>query len=357
MKILIVIGAPSIGGAQRVAFNMSEWFNRQTDCHATVVSLLPAKEDKYDTSSLEVIELCGRNTIQSLRKVIKAQHPDIVLTMTVPLCVYTVPALFGLKVKHVISERTAPSRSATKGMTRVLSRLLMRTANGYVFQTAEARDYYGGRIANNSAVIPNPLFDTDQMPVIQYDGEDTKTIVTAGRLNEVKNHPMLIESFKDISERYPDYKLIIYGSGPEKTNDEKLVKKLGLMGKVKLPGSTNNIIEALYNTSMFILTSNYEGMPNALMEAMALGLPCISTDCPCGGPRELIKDGENGMLVPVGDKAALVKAIENLIEDRKMALRMGLKALEIRNTYSMDVICKQWQEFFKKVVEVAGEQR
>lgn len=350
MKILIAIGAPSIGGAQRVAFNLAEWFNNQSDCHATIVSLLPAKGERYDTSSLEIIELKGRNNIVLFRRIVKSQRPDIVLTMTVPLCVYTVPALAGINVKHVISERTAPSRTATKGLTRTLSRLLMRMADGYVFQTKEARDFYGGMIAKHSAVIPNPLFNVAKMPLIQFNGVDSKTIVTVGRLNEVKNHQMLIRAFNDISEKFPDYKLIIYGAGPERKRDVDIVEELGLKGRAILPGATNNIVEAIYNASMFVLTSNYEGMPNALMEAMALGLPCVSTDCPSGGPRELIQDKINGLLIPVKDSEALSSAISYLIENPHKAKAMGLQAMNIRESHSMELICRKWYNYFKQLI-------
>ena len=350
MNVIIVLGAISIGGAQRVAFNLSESLNRESDCHTTIVSLSQTKGEKYDTTGHDVVELRGKNTIGQLREFVKTRQPDIVLTMTVPLSIYTVPALVGLKVKHIISERTAPSRSATKGVTRVLSRLLMRMADGYVFQTEEARDFYGGKIAKNSVVIPNPLFNLTQMPLTQFSGEDPKTIVTAGRLNEVKNHQMLIKAFKDISEKYPDYKLIIYGSGPEKERDEELVEELGLKERAILPGATKKIVEAIYKASMFVLTSNYEGMPNALMEAMALGLPCISTDCPSGGPKELIQDKINGLLIPVEDKDALSSAIRYLIENPQKAKAMGLQAMSIRESHSMERICKHWFDFFKQLI-------
>ena len=159
----------------------------------------------------------------------------------------------------------------------------------------------------------------------------------------------MIEAFAEVHQRHPEYRLVIYGEGPERKLLEELVKRLGLQELCQLPGATNEVLEKIYSVSLFVLPSDFEGMPNALMEAMSLGLPCISTDCPCGGPRELIRDGENGLLVPVGDKAALVTAMEKLINDRDMALRMSKKALEIRNTHSMDAICKRWLEFFRDV--------
>ena len=184
-------------------------------------------------------------------------------------------------------------------------------------------------------------------PATQYTGEREKIIVTTGRLNKHKNHSLLICAFKRIVAFFPDYRIIIYGEGPERLNDEILIRKLGLQEYVLLPGTTNNVPEKIYKASLYVLTSDFEGMPNSLMEAMALGLPCISTDCPCGGPRELIVSGKNGMLVPVGDEDALANAMKKLLNDERYAIELGKNAMKIREELSMDIICRKWYEYLK----------
>ncbi len=354
MTVVFSIAHMNLGGAQRVCYNLIHWLISNTDLtvHLIVCS------DRQDKESFELNRIPHTilnggmfKKIYAIRKVLKRLKPDLLVTMGVPQAIFDVPATLGLGIKHIISERNDPAHFGGRTSVRIFSRLLMHWADGYVFQTHDAQNYYAGRIAKKSAIIPNPLFNTVNMPKGQYEGEVTKLIVSAGRLNKQKNHPLLIRAYKKIYEKYPDYKLVIYGEGPERSADEEIIKKLGLEGKVLLPGATTKILEFIYNATLFVLPSDFEGMPNALMEAMALGLPCISTNCPCGGPGELIKDGENGLLVPIGDKEALVLAMEKMINNRDLALQMGRNALKIRNTHSMDVICKRWLEYFS---EVAG---
>ena len=170
--------------------------------------------------------------------------------------------------------------------------------------------------------------------------------MSVGRLNKQKNYPLLLRSFKDLHSEYAEYKLVIYGDGPERQSLEALIKDLGLSEVVLLPGAINNVPEVIYNASLFVLPSDFEGMPNALMEAMALGLPCISTDCPCGGARELIENDKNGLLVPVGDEKSIVSAIRFMLNNPEKAKQMGMNAMKIRSTHSLDVISKLWYDYF-----------
>ena len=350
MKVLIVIGSPGLGGAERVSFNLAEWLNRK-QVPTSLVALSGAKGKSYPTEGCDYVELNSSHIVLALRKEVKRKKPDIVLTMCTPMCVYTVPALAGLGIKHVVSERNDPAHFAGRTTTRIIARALMKLADGYVFQTRDAQEFYGGNIAKRSVIIPNPLFNIENMPDEAFGGYYKKTIVTVGRLNKQKNQKMLIEAFSEIHKQYPEYKLIVYGEGPERAGLEETIRTLKLQECCFMPGTTNNLLEEIRDSSLFVLPSNFEGMPNALMEAMALGLPCISTDCPCGGPRELIRDRENGLLISVDDKEALVTAMEKMISDRNMALRMGKNALAIRETHSMDGICQRWLEYFKHVVE------
>lgn len=345
----------NLGGAQRVCYNLTNWIINNTD--ATVHLIIcsgRAVKDEYDLNRISYSIVSGGlfTKIVGIRRVLKQIKPDVLVTMGTPGALFDVPAYVGLGIKHVISERNDPAHFGGRTITRIISRLLMRKADGYVFQTKDAQAFYGGDMAKRSVIIANPLFIGDDAPAIQFAEKREKTIVTTGRLNKQKNHPLLISAFKRIVEEFPDYKLIIYGEGPERQNDEMLIQKLGLQERVLLPGTISDVPEKIYKSSLYILPSDFEGMPNALMEAMALGLPCISTDCPCGGPKELIKNDINGILVPVGDEDALANAMRKILSDEKFAAEIGKNAMNIREELSMDKICKKWYEYFKNIINI-----
>lgn len=350
MKILILISTPELGGAQRVAINMVEWITHNTPHNAILVSLSNSKRNSYDTSNLNYVSLQGKNKIRGVRRILIQERPDIMLTMGVPLCLYSVPACIGTGVKHIVSERNDPAHFAGKTFVRVLSRAFLRLADGYVFQTHDAQRYYGGNIARKSTIIHNPLFDLQKMPMSRYCGTRKKIIASVGRLNPQKNQLMLLNAFAEVHKQFPDYNLIIYGEGELRSSLEEHIKHLGLNSCIMLPGSTNNILELIYDVSLFVLPSDFEGMPNALMEAMALGLPCISTDCPCGGPSELISQDQNGLLVPVNNQMQLTEAILSILTDEKKAEELSKEAFKIRHTHNKNVICKQWLDYFKRIV-------
>lgn len=350
MKIMIVISNAEMGGAQKVSINLAKWIKKNTKSSVHIVALTKANRHAYDMGETQFTVLNAGHISRQLHYMIKKDKIDIILTMGVPLSIYTVPACMGTGVKHIISERNDPAHFAGKTTTKIISRLLMRTASGFVFQTKEAQQYYGGFVSKRSRIIPNPLFNVEAMPKEPFQGKREKRIVSVGRLNKQKNQEMLIEVYLEIIKSYPEYDLIIWGEGPERENLEKLIKRLNLENKVKLPGTTNRILEEIYHDSMFVMTSDFEGMPNALMEAMAMGVPCISTDCPCGGPRDIIENEKNGLLVPVNNKMAMVDAIKKLLENPSKAVAISRNGFEIRKTYDLDRICECWYIYFNKIL-------
>lgn len=345
MRIIIVIDSPSLGGAQRVAFNLSTWLNKQVNITSCIVALNNTTNESYSVDDTDYECIYGYKIIRRLRNIVVNRKADVVVTMGTPLCVYTFWALYGLNIKHIISERNSPANFSGKWITKVISRFLMRYADGFIFQTRKAQNYYGDNIINRSVVIPNPLLDILYIPVHSRDSK----IVSVGRLVKQKDHELLIRSFSEIEKKFPDYCLEIYGEGKERTQLMALVNSLGLENKVFFPGESKDIHNLIRSAAVFVLSSKFEGVPNALMEAMALGLPCISTDCPCGGPAELICNGENGLLVPVGDKNAMVKAIEKILSSSKEAELMGKAATKIIETHSMDRVCQKWLDYIKMI--------
>ena len=179
-------------------------------------------------------------------------------------------------------------------------------------------------------------------------------IVSAGRLAPQKNQKMLITAFSKIANQYPDYNLTIYGEGALRQFLEQQISDLGLQERVFLPGNITDLHTQIKTSAFFVMSSDFEGMPNALIEAMALGLPCISTDCPCGGPKTLIREKENGLLIEVGDSDALADAMATLIENQSLAFEMGQNAVAIRDRLSMEMIGKEWVAYFTDVFQSKG---
>ena len=225
---------------------------------------------------------------------------------------------------------------------------LYKKADGFVFQTSDAMKFYDGAINCKTAVIENPINDI----FLNHKKAKTrrKNAVSCGRLEKQKNYGLLIDAFADVVKLYPDYTLEIYGEGSKKEELKGLSRKLGIDNKVLFKGRADNIADEIADAGVFVMSSDYEGMPNALMEAMALGIPCISTDCPVGGPKVLIGKDENGILVDMGDKKALANAILRVIGDKELASELSKNGATVSKMYSVDIIVGRWMSFINDVV-------
>ena len=178
----------------------------------------------------------------------------------------------------------------------------------------------------------------------EWNGKD-KSILSVGRIYPQKNHALLLRAFAQIHKSKPEFKLKICGKGSEENNLQKLANDLGIADSVCFMGEISNIREQLKSCSCFVLSSDYEGLPNALMEAMAVGVPVISTDCPCGGPRMLIKGNENGVLVPCGDVDKLGSAIEEVIGNRDKQLRLGRSGRDTALRFRTETVMNEWLSY------------
>ena len=212
-------------------------------------------------------------------------------------------------------------------------------ADGCIFQTEEQKLYFNSsRVVNK--IIYNPIESKYLLTECTY--KKTEHFMTAGRLSEQKNQKMLVDVWEKLENQ--NVYLEIYGEGPLDEYLKNLIIEKGLENRIKLMGRSNNMTDVLMKADAFILSSDYEGMPNALIEAMACGLPCISTDCKTG-PKELIRSYENGLLVPTGDVEKMREAIKYFIENPKETEKFGLNARKsITMKCSIDYILKQWNE-------------
>lgn len=305
------------------------------------------EEIKYvylpDKSNLKAVNIIGR--FNSIRDTLKRLKPDIVICFWLQVAVIAtlISKFRGFKV--IYSERGDPGDSEYKGVLGLVRTIVFPLLDGFVFQTEGARDYFPTKMQRKSRVIPNPVyisFDDYSIPV-----QRDKVIINVGRLHPQKNQKLLINAFAKIHNDFPDYQLHIYGDGELKTELEQQINELGLNECVILKGTTKQILDAIVNSALFVLTSDYEGMPNALMEAMALGIPCISANCPPGGPKALIKHGTNGLLFPVGDEQQLEIEMRKVLTDKGLADSLTLNAKNICLTHSPIRVFNSWENYLK----------
>jgi len=248
-------------------------------------------------------------------------------------------------VKVVLSERWYPK--ARSFASQILKQIQYKYADGYVFQTVEASKCYNKRAQRLSVIIPNPIIDN--LPEAKT--IERKEVVTVGRLAPEKNQGLVIKAFAIFSKNNPDHYLKIYGSGPLKTELLNLMESLQLSGKVEIIEGKRNISELINGADLFVLPSNVEGMPNALIEAMAMGITSISTDCPAYGSRMLIQDGENGYLVPLDDVEKLAEAMNRAVRESDRE-RIKNNSLKIRERLDADKTADKWICYFKKILGI-----
>lgn len=293
---------------------------------------------------------------RKLRACVRAQRPDVVLAMPEKVNVWTVLSLLGTGVPVVVSERNDPHRHPENRVKRLLRRLIYPFAAGFIFQTQQAADYFPVRIRARGIVLPNPL-DGARLPEPDA-GPREKTVVGAGRLHAQKNFPLLIGAFRRFYGTHPDWRLVIFGEGAERAALEQLAHALP-EDVVSLPGQTDRLAQQMRSCGMFVLSSDYEGMPNVLIEALAMGVPCIATDCPVGGCAALIADGQNGLLVPVGEEKTLYRAMCTMADDGPNALSAGpvQRAHAVRKLLDEAVVCGNWRQYLEQIAGSYGRKR
>lgn len=345
--IVIVTGCMVRGGAEGVIATVANGL-AQRGWKIHIISILFDRWDYELDPSIECIDISNEKRNQmldtprlvlELRKKIRQIKPKAVLSFMVAVNIVTWLATRRLNVKYIPSERNDPD----KGRSSLIKKLQAKAygaADTTVFQTTRAKEYFSDAIQKKSVIIPNPL---REMPEAVYGA--SKRIVTAGRLSEQKNHKLLIDAFAGVYRDHPDYSIDIYGEGSMRDELQAYIDEKGLRNLVHLCGKVDNVPERIQDAYMFVLPSDYEGLSNALLEAMGIGLPCITTNC--AGSDDAIQDGENGLIVPIQDRDAMEKAIRKLIEDHERAEIMGKKARESMSRYKVDNVVDQWEALVK----------
>lgn len=361
-KIAFYINSLGKGGAEHVVVNLAEHFKSKG--YEVVLVTSRKLEEEYEISDdIERIysELTEDGVIiknrivhfitrfKYIRGIWKKSNPDIVVSFIGKLNMMAVLTLVGLKTPLIMSVRSDPNREYKSKMMRIISKTIFVKADGLVLQTDEAMKYFPRYIQKKACILPNalnPSFIRERLDITRKD-----EIVTVGRLDANKNHQMLIRAFRNISSDYPQMKLIIYGEGYEGSDTrpilETMAKKYGIEDKVIFGGRQTEIADLICRSRIFVLSSNVEGMPNALLEAMSLGLAVISTDCPCGGPRAVIKEGQNGLLIPIGDTKALEIAMRRILENPMLEESLGKNANQIGEDLAPEKVNMMWQNYIE----------
>ena len=355
MKLAFYINSIHEGGAERVITNLATHFSN-IDYQVILITSFYDKweypygekikrmvlEDKEENSN-RIVKNVSR--IIRLRKILKKERPDCLISFMAEPNYRALLACCGLNTKCIISVRNDPKIEYPGKIGWFLGHFLLPIADGCVFQTLDAKIWFPKRLQKKGTIIYNAVEDAfyhvDRKPV-------NNLIVACGRLEEQKNYPLLINAFAKVAEEISDLKLFIYGDGTLKNKLVDLIKKNNLENKVYLKGQTNNVVDSLEKADVFVLSSLYEGMPNALMEAMAVGVPCISTDCPCGGPKMLF-DGEGGILVANNNQIELEKAISSVLTNDEKKDLLGRQAKIKAEIFSSSNIYRRWELFIKNV--------
>ena len=360
-KIAFHLNSLQQGGAERVVSNLANRFAKEgyevviaTEWYGTDEFALDQKVrrvhvglTKEDENRSRISKMLRR--IWYLRRFMKKEKPDVVVAFTRGVLYRALAAGIGTGIPVVISVRTDPVGHYDKKADKLRIPLLFPHAAGCVFQTEGAKAFFAPYLQENSKIILNPL--NPKYVGVPEPAVRTKDIVQSGRLVDFKNQPMLIRDFLKVHEKHPDYTLKIYGpDSKDGTKEilESIIHENYAEDFVKLMGGSNTLEKDLADAALYAFSSDWEGLPNALMEAMALGLPVVSTDCPCGGPKTLIEDGVNGLLVPIMDEKAMTDGILRLIEDRELAERLGREARKISERANEDAVFEQWQTYLQE---------
>ena len=360
--ICFYIGSLHKGGAERVFVNLAGYF-QEKGYQVTMVTQyqFPAAEEyalppgvrrvlsdltEAELSNSRIVNFCRR--VSKLRRIWKREKPNLVLSCIGKNNFMTVVTTMFTKTKAVVSVVGEAKEEYPGRLMRLLANLLFPLAGGIILQTERSRYFFHRIVQKRAVILPNSLNPDFIRP--RYEGKREERIVSVGRMDANKNHEMMIRAFAALAKRYPAYTLTIYGEGELRGHLEALAAELGVADRVFLPGVIPDVARQTRRAALFLLTSYSEGVSNALIEALAGGLPVIATDVPSGGTVELITDGMNGLIIPAGDGKALEQAMDRVLGDPDFGDRLGREAVKIQERLAPERVNGLWQAYFEKIM-------
>ena len=363
-KVLFHLNCFEQGGAERVVSNLVNQLVKQdyeiiaaTEWQGEVEFRLDERVQRVHVGLRKEDEKKNRMfkiwlRFKYLRDLIKKEQPDVVISFTRRPNYRALISAMGTGIPVIPAVRQDPKSYYNSLADKLLIPVLYRMAAGCVFQTMEQGTYFPASLQKKSRIILNPV--NHKYLNVPKPEKREKTVVQSGRLVDFKNQSMLFKAFLKVHEKHPDYDLKLYGGDSFDGTKEKLeaiIKENEAGDYIRLMGPSDSLEKELPRASVYAFSSDYEGMPNALLEAMTLGLPVAATDCPCGGPRTVIEHEKNGLLLPVRDEKAMTDAINRLIENREFAERLGDNARKISERINEDAVLAQWKEYIEEVIK------
>lgn len=351
-RIVIISYGLSSGGAQRVASIVANYFARK-DYEVMFIAAYSSQKEYFLESCIkyQYIDVYAKTRIMrfirrcfSIKKTVEDFKADIVFSFTTPELIPLV--LSGTPV--ISSLRQDPNAKCKDLLDNDFVRKCIRDfvfahSKNVIFQTSLVRDHFSRNIRDKGVVIGNPIIDG--LPDWKEDGHE-KVFMTACRITKQKNIPMLIEAFLKFHEKHSEYNLELYGDGqPEgyKKELEAYCKEKNIDSFVKFMGRSTTVHERMSQVEAFFLTSDFEGLSNSMLEAMAIGVPCVCTDVPSGSVREYMKDGEAGVVIPVGGIDQLEQAMYQIAESVSFRAELSRKERYVRDALNSEDICRQWE--------------
>lgn len=356
-KVVIATATLGGGGAERAFINIANKLSEMgVEVKIMASGSRPVKAYKINKSiKIDKIASSKNNKIikiidklHQFRKYFK-QHRDYTFISFFPdVSAYCVLASWGLGVRNVVSERNDPNTIPRKRYMKLIRNWAFRHASHCVFQTEEAKKYFGKPVQKKSTIIPNPI-NVAELPVPNSIENRKNIIIAVGRIVPQKNFSLLIRSWAKIAKDFPDWQVHIYGDttyhdGIFTKGLAEEICKLKVENNIMFKGFSGDIYSKMNEASIYISTSDFEGMSNTMLEAMTIGTPTIATDCPIGGARTIIKNGTNGILVKVGDEEEIAQSLKALILDANKRRQLSNGGIKLRNTLDTSIVCKYWLE-------------
>lgn len=354
-NIVFVINTLKVGGAAKMLKYVANIATEVFD-GVYIISIYDVEYESTDLKpGIDILGLGFENVnrfkrqfqmVGAIKKAIRTFSPKYVCAFVGHVNVMTRLATLGMKdVVMMSAERGDPFTQPL--MWKWITKWAYIKSDYCFFQLDKARDFFGRKVLQRSFVIPNPF--VTNCPVEPYYGERKKTIVSAGRFGKEKCYNDLIDAFSIVHDKYPEYHLVLYGEGPMLSEYKKQVHRLNLDEYVIFPGYVKNVSKEIAQDGIFVLSSLFEGIPNSLIEAMSIGIPCVATDCTPGGPAFLFNKQERGLLVKVHDTKAMAEKICEYIENPMLAKDKGMKAVGILKELEENNIRRMWIQAFNRI--------
>lgn len=359
---MFVVPSLSDGGAERVVSVLSSELAKTVE-KVCVLIYWDTEQNYLVNGNVKIINLSGGNKhlydqmktaerLKRMRSIIKKEQPEVVVPFLPHVCLQTGIATIGLNCNVIQTVRNNPKTSPPEANRRKIRDLQIFMSKCTIVQNEEQLNYFPKKWRNKIHILPNPI--NKSFLRTEYKGADSFKAVSVGRLIEQKNFSLLIDAFSEFVKKHPDATLSIYGDGALKNVLHEQIVKNKMSDNIFLKGRSENLPEILANSSVFIMSSDFEGMPNSLMEAMAVGIPVISTDCPTG-PKELIGNNDRGYLIEVGNREALRKAIEAVEVQKANAQEKALRAKTYaQSQFSPEEITNKFMEICDNYKVIKG---